>query len=95
MAELDYVTMVDVEQAIDRLAPEVKELVIISRQYLTRRASDEARCFVRAGGLREIDAGGTRLVRKFRLVFMRLLRPFGKGWCRLEQQSGVPQGMPD
>ena len=35
---------------------------------LTRRASDQARCIVRAGGLREIDAGGPRLVRKFRLV---------------------------
>jgi catechol 2,3-dioxygenase-like lactoylglutathione lyase family enzyme len=51
---------------------------------LTRRASDQARCIVRAGGLREIDAGGPRLVRKlenFGLLFMRLLRPFGKGWC--------------
>jgi hypothetical protein len=36
--------------------------------YLTRRASDQARCIVRAGGLREIEAGGPRLVRKFRLV---------------------------
>ena len=35
---------------------------------LTRRASDQARCIVRAGGLREIDAGGPRLVREFRLV---------------------------
>jgi DNA-binding transcriptional LysR family regulator len=35
---------------------------------LTRRASDQARCIVRAGGLREIEAGGPRLVRKFRLV---------------------------
>ena len=48
---------------------------------LTRRASDQARCIVKAGGLREIDAGGPRLVRKFGLLFMRLLRPFGKGWC--------------
>ena len=34
--------------------------------------------------MREIDAGGPRLVRKlenFGLLFMRLLRPFGKGWC--------------
>jgi hypothetical protein len=36
-------------------------------QQLTRRASDQARCIVRAGGLREMDAG-PRLVRKFRLV---------------------------
>ena len=39
-----------------------------SVKSLTRRASDQARCIVRAGGLRERDAGCPRLVRKFRLV---------------------------
>ena len=29
------------------------------------------------------------------LLFMRLPRPFGKGGVRLEQQSGIPRGMPD
>ena len=49
--------------------------------YLTRRASDQARCIVRAGGLREIDAGGPRLVRKFRLVVHATPSAFGKEWC--------------
>ena len=49
--------------------------------YLTRRASDQARCIVRAGGLREIDAGGPRLVRKFRLVVHATPLAFGKEWC--------------
>ena len=46
---------------------------------LTRRASDQARCIVRAGGLRERDAGCPRLVRKFRLVIP--WASFGKVWC--------------
>ena len=49
--------------------------------FLTRRASDQARCIVRAGGLREIDAGGPRLVRKFRLVVHATPLAFGKEWC--------------
>ena len=36
-----------------------------ARQYLTRRASDQARYIVRAGGLREIDAGGPAWLENF------------------------------
>ena len=39
------------------------------------RASDQARCIVRAGGLREMDAG-----ENVGLLFTRLLRPL-EGWC--------------
>ena len=53
----------------------------IGYKSLTRRASDQARCIVRAGGLREIDAGGPRLVRKFRLVVHATPSAFGKEWC--------------
>ena len=31
----------------------------------------------------------------FGLLFMRLLRRLGKSGVRLEQQSGIPRGMPD
>ena len=50
---------------------------------LTRRASDQARCIVRAEGLRERDAGCPRLVRKFRRVIAAAPSAFGKGWCRV------------
>jgi hypothetical protein len=49
--------------------------------FLTRRASDQARCIVRAEGLRERDAGCLRLVRKYRLVIPAAPWAFGKGWC--------------
>ena len=58
-------------------------------------ASDQARCIVRAGGLREMDAGGPASLENVGLLFMRLLRPFRKGGVRLEQHSGIPRGMPD
>jgi hypothetical protein len=50
-------------------------------QQPTRRASDQARCIVRAGGLREMTPEAPASLENFGLLFMRLLRPFGKGWC--------------
>ena len=50
---------------------------------------------VRAGGLREIDAGGLAWLGNFDSLLMRLLRPLGKGGVRLEQQSGIPRGTPE
>ena len=34
-------------------------------------------------------------LKNFGLLLMQLLRPLGKGGVRLEQQSGIPRGMPD
>ena len=65
------------ESARQELAAEHPEQFKIF--LLTRRASDQARCIVRAGGLRERDAGCPRLVRKFRLVIPSA--SFGKVWC--------------
>jgi Prokaryotic homologs of the JAB domain len=48
---------------------------------LTRRASDQARCIVRAEGLRERDAGCPRLVRGYRFVDHAAASAFGKGRC--------------
>ena len=33
MVDLDYVTMVDFEQATDRLAPEIKEFLVLAGNY--------------------------------------------------------------
>jgi hypothetical protein len=58
--------------------------------YLTRRAIQTRRdvSSEREGCVKltpEVPAS----LENFALLFMRLLRPFGKGWCRLEQQSGI------
>jgi hypothetical protein len=58
-------------------------------------ASDQARCIVRAGGLREIDVGGPRLVRKFRLVVHATPSAFGKEWCPVGAAERHPARMPD
>ena len=38
-----------------------------------------------------MDAGGPASLENIGLLFMRLLRPLGKGGVPLEQQSGIPR----
>jgi hypothetical protein len=68
MVELDYVTLVEVEQAIGRLAPEIMELVNISRQLVHDSSSYRKICLERQvviDGLKQACDERLALIEKF------------------------------
>ena len=56
---------------------------------LTRRGLRPGGMYCQSG-LREMDAGGPASLEKGRLVIHAPPRAFGKGWCPLQQHSGIP-----